>query len=548
MKYDSKSSRINLVFILSLVLLAHINIFHNGFVLDDFDYTFDWPLIQDWGNLPKFFIGYEPLPSQPGIYSPFKTLFHAINYHLFKDNVWGYHVVSLLIHAVGVWLVYQICFLLAGSHILAFLSSLFFALHPVQVEAITYITASVDMIGIVYLFAAFFCYIKSKDDNIYYWGALIAAFLAIFTHELAISLPLLLLWYDLTLREYQRGLKEVFTRLWPFFVIAVFYAVCKYFVLGSITRGGYVYDSFYLTMLISVKAMAKYVWICFFPFVLTFNHVISKGIYSFGVDDFALSTVLGQSIFDVPVLVSLAVLGIIFYFAYKKYKETPLITFCIGWFFISLLPGMNIIPSGVYFAERYLYPGLWTFCLIVALYLEKFYHSERTWLGVTSKCLTATLTVIVVVFYIGKTLDRNRDWHDDVVLYESAVRANPESALMRTDMGIVYLDFQQYDKAIDSLEKALSIRPDDPDIHFALSKVYEETKQYDKAIESLETAIKYDPDFAAAYYNQAVLYMVIQNIPEALRALNISMDLYRKRGEVEEAVQIRKVFRDYFGY
>ena len=115
-------------------------------------------------------------------------------------------------------------------------------------------------------------------------------------------------------------------------------------------------------------------------------------------------------------------------------------------------------------------------------------------------------------------------------------------------MGIVYLDFQQYDKAIDSLEKALSIRPDDPDIHFALSKVYEETKQYDKAIESLETAIKYDPDFAAAYYNQAVLYMVIQNIPEALRALNISMDLYRKRGEVEEAVQIRKVFRDYFGY
>ena len=192
----SQNESKSLAVIFCFTILAYSNIFQNQFILDDFDYIVDWPLIQDWKNFPTFFLGYIPPPGQEGIYSPLKTFFHALNYHLFGLNPSGYHIVSILIHGLGILCVYKISALLTNNQRLAFVASLIFGLHPVQVEAITYMTASVDMIGIVFLFASFFYFIKSVNaktfSNTGYSVSIMLAVAAIFTHELAISLPVFL--------------------------------------------------------------------------------------------------------------------------------------------------------------------------------------------------------------------------------------------------------------------------------------------------------------------------------------------------------------------
>ncbi|MBN1869721.1 MAG: tetratricopeptide repeat protein [Candidatus Omnitrophica bacterium] len=546
------NSWVGLGIIFLLTLLAYSNVFHNPFLMDDHDFIVHWPLIRDWGNLPQFFLGYAPPPGQEGIFSPVKTLVHALNYHLFGLNPFGHHVFAFINYLVSIFIVYQIGLFFFNDRRPTFLCALLFALHPVHVEYVSSLTGSVDAVGVNLLFIAFYFYIKGrrKDgglDRGFYITSLVLALLSIYLHELCIILPILFLCYDLCFPFKEIPLRKIFLRNFPFFMFSVSYVAAKYFTLGSITRGRYLYDSFYLTMLVTVKAWAKYVYISFFPVTLTFNHVISRGISSFDQDDFDRVSVLSQSAIDPQALLSLFVLGLIGYFAFKSYRKDPLVTFCIGWFFIGLLPGSNIVPSGIYFAERYLYPGSLGFCLLFGWYMNKMLQSKRYFLKVRAATLGVILTVLITVYGGVRIWARNLDMRSEAALYESAVRANPRSALMRTDLGLVYIRHDMPEKAVESFQEALKIRPNDPVTYFTMAEAYTVLGENSKAKEALEEAILLDPEYAEAYYNLAGICAFLGKTSEAREHLNTSLLLLRQKGEGQKADRYEGLFKGYFG-
>ena len=570
---------INCAVLFLLTFLTFSNIFHNQFVMDDYDFVVDWPLIQSWANFPRFFISYVPPDGQAGVYSPLKTLFHAISYHLFGLNPFGYHVVSLLVHFISVVFVYRICLLLteakatglpvALASVLArgfmprasgdpkgrpltkvswtaFAAASLFALHPVQVEAITYITASVDMMGVMFLFIAFDFYARGKDESSKRRAWLFAA-LAIFTHELTISLPLLFLWYELCFRQEKEGLPVKIRRVCPYFMFAAAYVLAKYFVLGSLTRGGYLYGSFYLTMLVIVKALVDYVWICSFPLVLTVNHIISDGIFSYGPEDFNRAAVLSQSIWDAQTFSAIVALGIIFYFVVRYFKQKPLVSFCIGWFFLSLVPAANIIPSGIYFGERYLYPGLLGFCLLAAIFLEKISRKNIFGADHKNKYLGTAILSLIVIFYSGRAYLRNQDWKTEITFYESAVKENPQSAFMRRDLAIIYLNHGQSERAAAALQEAIRLKSEDPDLYFTLANIYLAMTRYQDAQDALLQAIRLNPEFPEAYYNLAGIYASEGKKNDARAHLAKALELYRRQEKFIEAYETHTALRNYFG-
>ncbi|MDO8579947.1 MAG: hypothetical protein Q7S13_00535, partial [Candidatus Omnitrophota bacterium] len=295
--------RLAILAIYCVALLAFSNVFANQFVMDDFAFIVDWPLIQDWKNFPQFFINYTPPPGQEGIYSPLKTVFHAINYHLFGLNPLGYHIVSLAIHLASIWFVIHITLRLTKIVPVALMAGLLFTVHPVHVEAITYLTASIDSLGVLFLLISFYFYVRrseteGREQQRFYRWSIAFGFLAIFTHELNISLPLLIVWFDFFFKKKEETFALALKRSAPFFLLVGVYVLAKYINLDLLTRGQYIYNSFYLTMLVIVKAWAKYVLICIWPNVLTHNHVISPGIYSFAQDDFDKFAVLSQSLYE----------------------------------------------------------------------------------------------------------------------------------------------------------------------------------------------------------------------------------------------------------
>ncbi|HOY09143.1 MAG TPA: tetratricopeptide repeat protein [Candidatus Omnitrophota bacterium] len=562
----SREKALGLGFIFFVTLLAFSNIFGNQFVLDDFDFIAHWPLIRDLRNFPRFFVEYIPPDGQPGVYSPLKTLWHALNFQLWGQEVFGYHLVSLFIHGAGIWLVYQIAYELLRRRDVSFWTALVFAVHPAHVEAVTFMTASVDTLGIVFLFASFYSHLRANRREgrvpVFWKGgaaedenkpagrrgresdgvpgrdrawAICFAGLAVFSHELAISLPLLIVFYERFFTRPRRTWRGLVALVWPFFIIVAGYVLCKWRVLGMINRGGYVAGSFSLTMAVIVKAWAKYLATLVFPFQLSHNPVIAPGIFAFDPSDFNPSAVLAQSLTDRHTLGALAVLGLLALWVLLSWKSRPLIAFGSGWLFISLLPGANIVPSSVYFAERYLYPGSLGFCLVLAAGIVHSFQaassSNRAWL----KGAAAAVAALIVLFYGARTWARNADWKDNRRLYESTVRMNPESAVMHSNLGIVYAQEGEWDLALNAFQTAIALKPDDAHFYFAVAPVYLEKGLPDHAIAAYRKAIVLNPNFAEAYFNLAGVYAQLGDEDEVRGNLNQSMWLFKRQGRVLEA-------------
>ncbi|MCK5179202.1 MAG: hypothetical protein KAR32_06695, partial [Candidatus Omnitrophica bacterium] len=138
-----------------LTFLAYSNVFHNPFFMDDYAFIVDWSLIQDWKNLPQFFLGYQPPPGQEGVFSPIKTLIHAFNYHSFGDDPFGYHVFAFINYLVSIIIVYKISLFFLRGRLATFLGTLLFALHPVHIEYVSSLTGSVDAVGVNLMFISF---------------------------------------------------------------------------------------------------------------------------------------------------------------------------------------------------------------------------------------------------------------------------------------------------------------------------------------------------------------------------------------------------------
>src|SRR3990167_1036262 len=185
---------IALFVIFTVTFAAYSGSFQNPFFMGDLAFIVNWDLIKDWKTLPQFFLGYTPPPGQEGIYSPFKTLVHAVNYSLFGLEPFGHHVFAFGSYLLAIFFIYKIAFFILKEHFAAFLCALLFALHPAHVEYVSALSGSVDALGVNFLFISFYLYIiAQKDENrfnlAYYIGSVAFAFLAVYTHELCITLP-----------------------------------------------------------------------------------------------------------------------------------------------------------------------------------------------------------------------------------------------------------------------------------------------------------------------------------------------------------------------
>ena len=211
---------------------------------------------------------------------------------------------------------------------LPFLTALLFGLHPVHTETITYMASAMDAIGIVFFLGAFYLYLQNKI-----FPSVIISLLAFFTTEIALTLPILIIFYDWVVGKLSKNRAIIYS--W-FGAMAAFYVVVRFAVLNITTRGPYLADSFYLTMLTMTKVLLQYIWVLIWPVNLTSNHIISPGIEAFVYRNYQTATIVAQSIFDLDILLSIAVIIFLIFIVFISRKKYPIISFSLGWFFISL--------------------------------------------------------------------------------------------------------------------------------------------------------------------------------------------------------------------
>ncbi len=533
------NKKLQIAIITILIFVAYINILNNDFVWDDKTFILEWETKNSISNIPQLLKG--ELPEQHiGVYRPFRSIYYSLAYLIFNENPIGYHILSIIIHLSIAIIIYFIISQLLKNNFIAFMTSIFFGLHPINIEAVTFITTTFDLIGIMFFLLAFYLYIKRK-----YILSVLSAFVAFFSYEVTIILPLILILYELcfnlkTSEEFKKSKYYV-----PHFILAAFYLFIRFFILKIAGRGTYLAGSIYHTLLIMLKAFSRYIFLLFFPFNLNINHKISEGIYSLVWGDINRNAILAKSIFDLDIIASIILLIVILAIAFSSFKKQPLITFCIGWFFITLLPVSNIIPIKIIMAERYLYLPSVAFCILLSFFIFKLYK--------LNKKIAIALIILILLLYIPTIINRNKDWKDDLTLWSVAAKQNPQSAMLQFNLGNAYSRAGLKTKAIDSYKKAIDINPYLTKAYNNLAYLLIENNQLDLASVVLEKAIEFDPNFIT-YNHLGVIFAKKEELDLAEEYFRKSIEvntryaegynnlgqLYLKKGEYNRSIDYFK--------
>lgn len=533
---------VNILLITLFSVIVFSNMFTNQFVYDDKDIVVENDFIKDWNNAPKIFSSDYFNLSQEGTYRPITTLTFFIDYSLWGLNVFGYHLTNLLFHILNAILIYLILSLILKNKVTALVASLLFVLHPVQAEAVNGITFREDLHAFTFFLLALFLYIKhpyqeNSKRKFYYMGSIICFIFALFSKEMAITLPFILVLYDYCFGSRQKRSEIINrnSRLQSAFVMSLKQSYIPFFLVGALYMLGRFYlfydpsglakypgGGFHLAMLITMsRVIVYYIKLLFLPINLCVDYIFP----------------ISRSIFEPSVLISIAVLVVVLITAFKINKHSKEISFSIFYFFLTLLPVSSIIPFGNIMAERFLYFPSLGFCMFLAVIIMKLMNVSH--LRYLRKFVVLFL-ILILFGYSVRTMKRNTDWKDDLTLwsrtvetpfisprafsnlgiaymgkgfydeaisqFEKAVQMDPTFEIGYYNLGVAYTGKGQYEEALAKYQKVLQIDPDHAQTHFKLGSIYERRGAFNPAMEEYKKAIESKPDYAEAHFNLGLLY------------------------------------------
>ena len=468
-------------------LIVYNNSLSNEFVYDDFATIVENKHLQHPGNFlaALFNHSYFKVASLEASYRPVATLSYFLIYSVAELDSFYFHLASLLLHMFNAMLVYWMANLVLQNRLQALIAGLLFACHPALSEAVNCISYNEDLLtGFFFLLALIF-YIRLEADNITsnirnYALTLLFYFLGLLSKEMAITLPAIILLYDLALRNadgHPLSLKHLSSTLKKrkyyysgFIAVSLFYLLIRFILLTSpreflkpVSSGLFERIMFLPGHIFSFIRMA------FYPNNLTADYVFSYP------DSFFNSMNLAGFV----VVIGLAGASFVIY---RYCKE---IFFGIWWFLITLFPVSNLITIYHPFAERYLYLPLIGLCLVVSILVSALARKILT--HPTAATMATLIPVIVVVgLYAKATMARNRVWQNNFVLWTTTVQSSPDSPIARGGLGMAYLDRGRLDEAREQFEMAIKLLPNDYQSYYNLGLVYHRKGNWQTAVENFK--------------------------------------------------------------
>ncbi len=420
---------------------------------------------------------------------PANTLSYMLDDRLWGANPFWYHLENVLLHGLAVALFYLLVDSVFGDGTLAFISALLFAVYPVNVEAVGFISARNNLFCADFVLLSMLFLIRRGK---YSWvAALIFYFLALLSKEPAVVLPFFLLSLALIARRERpenKNPRPSWAALAGYFAVLGVYFVLRRLVLGVFTsQEGIVLSAERLKFVASV--FFENFRLMVYPFKLNAFYT-KKYVEGLG----ALPAVLGA--FG-AVLLS--------YLAWRPKGPGPVRAGAL-WMLWGLLPISNIvaIPSAPV-AERYQYLPLFGFLLIIGHLLGPLFR-RKALLG------RAALAGLVLTLG-GRSFQRDRVWRDDISLFESMVRADPRNADAHCWLGAAYQTGNNLEAAVDELRTAIRLDPDIAEAHVNLGLAYGAMNDSAGEMAEYKTAERLKPDLIEAHLDLGVAY-ARQNRPD----------------------------------
>jgi tetratricopeptide (TPR) repeat protein len=484
------------------VFLAYQSAWQGGFIWDDDDHLLNNPVLKPGGLLQTW------VPGSYLNYWPLTFTVYRLEFEMWGLNPLGFHLVNIALHAVSALLVWRILEHLRMPG--ALLAAAIFALHPVNVESVAWITQLKNTLSLTLtLVSVLFYFLYERDGGRWRFAMSVGLFLlAALAKGMALTLPIVLL----ACAWWQRGAigRRDVLRMLPFLLIGALMVgmevTQQHAVAGtSVVRC----DGFFSRTAIAGCAVWFYFWKLIWPANLVFIYpqwnINERDIWAY-----------------LPGVLLVAILALAWW--RRRSWGRPLLM-AMACYVALLLPVLGFV--NIYFMEYSLVADHWQYAAMIvpcAALAAALVTLGRRLSWPRPAGYAACLVLLATLGCL--TWRQSGMYTDSEKLFRATIKGNPACWMAHNNLAMLLANDGRTDEAIFHTRIALGIHPDDAPAENNLGATLARRGQIDEAIVHFRQAVKIKPDYAQAHESLARAL--------AMRGLN---------DEVNEHLQLARLLR-----
>ena len=502
------------------------------FVWDDKAQIVDNPLIRSLGKLHKVFI--SDLWFHTGrfqlYYRPLFVIWSMLNYAVVGLRPWGWHAGAVLMHVAAVAAVFWLARKLGLEYWTAALTALIFALHPIHIECVAWISAVADSMATLFAALSFAAFIKTRESGTRYvlpWRIASLAFCAcaLLTKEIALSICLLVFSYGFlhpTAKTpgYSQRIWRAAAGALPYAAVTIAYLLLRKVALNAVT-GSFDPRHSVTDMLLTL------------PYVLAFylrQLLLPVGLTGLYFTPYV--TVQQMSRFALPVFVLVAVAALLYFWVRRK--NDLQVAFAAVWLILGLAPALYIrsFTEGDFVRDRYIYLGSIGFAILAAKAIRLLPAISR-W---SAAAVQGVAIIALGIAYFGLSLAQQGYWNSDLLIYARGYQLYPQNPYTEIGLAREYSRMGAYDRAIPLVEDAFRRRSDYLYGAYALADVYIAAGRNEQGRTALLYAQNLMPEYAKSDTGAAAVAAMWGKLGDYDRALDLCSQVLARDPDLYSAV------------
>jgi Flp pilus assembly protein TadD len=512
------------IYILLAVLTigTYAQVFTHDFVIDDDpDYITENSHVQaglTWeGAEWAFTSGYA------ANWHPLTWLSHMLDWQLFGARAGWHHMMSVLIHAISVLLLFRVLRRMTGAVYRSAFVALAFALHPLHVESIAWAAERKDVLSGLFFFLTLWAYLNYiQRPAIWRYVLVTVAFACgLMAKPMLVTLPLVLVLLDIwPLKRFGRS--AIFEKL-PLLLLALASAVITFLVqqrsgavaaLGETPIGLRIENA----LVSYVVYLEKFIW----PSNLAV-------FYPYPQLDWLKAALAGVAILGITLGVAVA------------FRKRPYLAVGWLWYVVTLIPVIGLVQVGLQArADRYTYIPAIGLAIVVAWSAAEFLPPRLAAIG--GSAVVAAWTIVswnqigiwqdsatlfqhanevtsgnyVADYGLATVLGNEGRPKDAEAEYRAALKLRPDSAKARVGLGVALMAQGRAEEALPQLLEATRLSPNDADAHYNLGSAYGALDRSEEAVAQFSDAVRLKPSDPSAHYNLGTALVSAGRMPDAV--------------------------------
>ena len=457
---------------------------------------------------------------------PVANVSFAVNYVWGRNHLAGYHAVNIIIHAAAALALFGLVRrtlrlpgvepdLAGAANFIAGSAALLWAVHPLQTEAVTYLSQRTEaLMGLFYL-TTLYCFARGigSPENRRAWHglAVLACAAGMGSKEVMVTAPLVVLLYD---RAFVAGglLAALRARRGFHLALSSTWVVLAGLMMGMGARGvgfklGVSPAQYALT---ESCAVLNYLKLAVWPAPLVFDY-----------GSFTASSL--AAVWPCVLLVVALVTAALALLAFR-----PKMGFLLAWPFLLLAPTSSFVPVALQpMAEHRMYLPLAAVAVAAAVLLASL-RLQKSW---------------IVVLFLGAalgaaTLQRNATYADEIELWRDTVKKRPANDRALTNLGAALLKHDRVDEARAPLTRAVALNPRNPEALTNLGFLHARDGKLADATDCFERTVQLAPGLATAHYNLGCVLLKTGRIADAGKSFARAIQLNPDYGDAHDNLGI----------